>query len=241
MTTTTTETFRDGTLSLETRVEDLLARLTLEEKVTLLAGSEAFALEGVPRLAVPGLRLTDGPTGVRSNQGKEATVFPVAVSLAASFNPALAREVAAAIAREAQALGEVAILAPTINIVRTPIWGRNFETYSEDPHLTAQIAIEYVKGLQGEGIGASLKHYAANNQELDRMSVSAEVDERTFREIYISAFEAVVKEANPWTVMASYNRVNGTYASENRYLLTDILKTEWGYEGVVLSDWAAVP
>lgn len=240
MTTSAAEKFRDRTLPLETRVGDLLSRLTLEEKVTLLAGAEAFALEGVPRLGIPSLRLTDGPTGVRSNGGKEATVFPVAVSLAASFNPALAREVAAAIAREAHALGEVAILAPTINIVRTPLWGRNFETYSEDPHLTAQIAIEYVKGLQGEGVGASLKHYAANNQELDRMSVSAEVDERTLREIYISAFEAVVKEADPWTVMASYNKVNGTYASENRYLLTDILKTEWGYDGVVVSDWGAV-
>ena len=240
MTAATAEKFRDASLPLEARVEDLLSQLTLEEKVTLLAGAEAFALEGVPRLGIPGLKLTDGPTGVRSNQGKEATVFPVAVSLAASFNPALAREVAAAIAREAHALGEVAILAPTINIVRTPIWGRNFETYSEDPHLTAQIAIEYVNGLQGEGIGASLKHYAANNQELDRMSVSAEVDERTLREIYISAFEAVVKQANPWTVMASYNKVNGTYASESRYLLTDILKTEWGYDGVVVSDWGAV-
>lgn len=238
--TTQSERFRDATLPLETRVEDLLSRLTLEEKVALLAGAEPFALEGVPRLGIPSLRLTDGPTGVRSNFGKEATVFPVAVALAASFNPKLARDIAAAIAREAHALGEVAILAPTINIVRTPVWGRNFETYSEDPCLTAEIAVEYVKGLQGEGIGASLKHFAANNQELDRMTVSAEVDERTLREIYLSAFEQVVKEANPWTVMASYNKVNGTYASENRRLLTNILKTEWGYDGVVVSDWGAV-
>ena len=234
------ELFRDSSKPLEARVEDLLSRLTLDEKVTLLAGSEAFALNGVPRLGIPNLRLTDGPTGVRSNRGKEATVFPVAVALAASWNPSLVGEVAAAIAREAHALGEVAILAPTINIVRTPIWGRNFETYSEDPYLTARIAIDYVNGLQGEGIGASLKHYAANNQELDRMSVSAEVDERTLREIYLAAFEMVVKAANPWTVMASYNKVNGIYATENRYLLTDILKTEWGYDGVVVSDWGAV-
>jgi len=240
MSTHATDKFRDATLPLETRVEDLLSQLTLEEKVTLLAGAEAFALEGVPRLGVPGLRLTDGPTGVRSNSGKEATVFPVAVALAASFNPALAREVAAAIAREAHALGEVAILAPTINIVRTPVWGRNFETYSEDPCLTAEIAVEYVRGMQGEGVGTSLKHYAANNQELDRMTVSAGLDERTLREIYLSAFERVVKDANPWTVMASYNKVNGTYASENRRLLTDILKVEWGYDGVVVSDWGAV-
>ena len=234
------ELFRDPSKPLEARVEDLLGRLTLEEKVTLLAGSEAFALHGVPRLGIPNLRLTDGPTGVRSNRGKEATVFPVAVALAASWNPNLVGEVAAAIAREAQALGEVTILAPTINIVRTPVWGRNFETYSEDPYLTARLAIDYVNGLQGEGVGASLKHYAANNQELDRMTVSAEVDERTLREVYLAAFELVVRAANPWTVMASYNKVNGTYATENRYLLTDILKREWGYDGVVVSDWGAV-
>jgi beta-glucosidase len=232
--------FRDASLPLETRVADLLGQMTLQEKVTLLAGAEAFKLEGVPRLGVPGLRLTDGPTGVRSNTAKPATVFPVAVSLAATFNPEMAGEIASAIAREARALGEVAILAPTINIVRTPVWGRNFETYSEDPHLTAQIAIAYVNGMQAEGIGTSLKHYAANNQEEERMSVSAEVDERTLREIYLAAFEDVVREANPWTVMASYNKVNGTYASENRHLLTEILKDEWGYDGVVVSDWGAV-
>ncbi len=237
---TRTVAFRDASLPLETRVEDLFSRLTTEEKVTLLAGSEAFRLQGVPRLNVPALRLTDGPTGVRSNSGKEATVFPVAVALAATFNPDLVGRVAAAIAREAHALGEVAILAPTINIVRTPIWGRNFETYSEDPHLTGRLGTGYVQGLQGEGIGASLKHYAANNQELDRMTVSAELDERTLREIYLAAFEMVVAAANPWTVMASYNKLNGTYASENRWLLTDILKIEWGYDGVVVSDWGAV-
>jgi beta-glucosidase len=235
-----TEDFRNASLPLEKRVDDLLSRLTTEEKVPLLAGSEAFRLEGVQRLNVPALRLTDGPTGVRSNAGKEATVFPVAVALAATFNPDLVGRVAAAIAREAHALGEVTILAPTINIVRTPVWGRNFETYSEDPYLAGRLGIGYVAGLQGEGIGASLKHYAANNQELDRMSVSAELDERTLREIYLHAFEMVVAATNPWTVMASYNKLNGTYASENRYLLTDILKKEWGYDGVVVSDWGAV-
>jgi beta-glucosidase len=237
---TDTAKFRNASLPLEARVDDLLGQLTLEEKVTLLAGAEAFALHGVPRLGIPGLRLTDGPTGVRSNASKPATVFPVAVSLAATWNPQMAKEIAGAIAREARALGEVAILAPTINIVRTPVWGRNFETYSEDPHLTAQVAIAYVDGMQAEGIGTSLKHYAANNQEDHRMMVSAEMDERTLREIYLAAFEDVVKAANPWTVMASYNKVNGTYASENRHLLTEILKEEWGYDGVVVSDWGAV-
>ncbi|HEX2594386.1 MAG TPA: glycoside hydrolase family 3 C-terminal domain-containing protein [Rhizomicrobium sp.] len=240
MTTTAASKFRNSALPLEERVEDLLGQMTLEEKVTLMAGAEAFALHGVPRLDVPGLKLTDGPTGVRSNAGKPATVFPVAVSLAATWSPEMAREVAAAIAREARALGEVAILAPTINIVRTPVWGRNFETYSEDPHLTAQVAIEYVKGMQAEGIGTSLKHYAANNQEENRFTVSAEMDERTLREMYLAAFEDVVREANPWTVMASYNKINGIWAAENRKLLTEILKDEWGYDGVVVSDWGAV-
>ncbi|HZC17128.1 MAG TPA: glycoside hydrolase family 3 protein, partial [Caulobacteraceae bacterium] len=232
--------YQDPSRPLEARVEDLLARLTLEEKVALMAGASPFRLEGVARLGVPSLGMTDGPTGVRSNTGQMATVFPVAVALAATFNPDLTREVAGAIAREAIALGEQVVLAPTINIVRTPLWGRNFETFSEDPYLTAELAIGYVEGLQGEGIGASLKHYAANNQEERRMDIDVEVDERTLREIYLSAFEATVKAANPWTAMASYNKLRGSYASENAYLLQDILKGEWAYDGVVVSDWGAV-
>jgi len=232
--------YQDPTQPLEVRVEDLVARLTVEEKVALMAGASAFRMEGVARLGVPGLGMTDGPTGVRSNTGQMATVFPVAVALAATFNPDLTREVAAAIAREAIALGEQVVLAPTINIVRTPLWGRNFETYSEDPYLTAELAIGFVEGLQGEGIGASLKHYAANNQEVRRMDIDVEMDERTLREIYLFAFEATVMAANPWTVMASYNKLRGSHASENIYLLQDILKGEWAYDGAVVSDWGAV-
>jgi beta-glucosidase len=239
-TATVTEVYKDPTAALEARVEDLFGRLTLEEKVLLMAGASYFALPEIKRLGVPSLRMTDGPTGVRSNVGQAATVFPVAVALAATWNPALAGEVAAAIAREAKALGEHVVLAPTININRTPVWGRNFETYSEDPYLTAELATSYVRGLQGEGIGASLKHYAANNQEYRRMDVSVEMGERTLREIYTAAFEQVIKAANPWTVMASYNKLRGTYASENPHLLTEILKDEWGYDGVVVSDWGAV-
>jgi beta-glucosidase len=238
-TTPARETYRDRGQPIEARVEDLLSRMTLEEKVLVMAGAEPFALPAIERLGVPSLRLSDGPTGVRSNTGEAATVFPVGVAMAATWNPELAQEVAAAIAREAKALGEHVILAPTINIVRTPVWGRNFETYSEDPFLAGAIAARYVDGLQGEGVGASLKHYAANNQELNRMDTSAELDERTLREIYLAAFETVVKASNPWTVMASYNRLWGTFASENKYLLTDILKGEWGYDGVVVSDWGA--
>ncbi len=232
--------YQDPSRPLEARVEDLFGRLTLEEKVALMAGAAAFRLEGVERLGVPALGMTDGPTGVRSNTGQMATVFPVAVALAGTFNPDLIREVAGAIAREAIALGEQVVLAPTINIVRTPLWGRNFETYSEDPYLTAELAVGFVEGLQGEGVGASLKHYAANNQEERRMDVSVEVDERTLREIYLSAFEATVNAANPWTVMASYNKLRGSYASENTHLLQEILKGEWAYDGAVVSDWGAV-
>jgi len=232
--------FNDPRLPLEARVEDLFGRLTLEEKFTLMAGSEAFTLNGVPRLSVPHVRVTDGPTGVRSHEGEAATVFPVGVAQAATWNPGLVREVAAAIAREALALGNRVVLAPTVNIVRLPTWGRNFEAYSEDPYLAGALGVAFVQGLQGEGVGASLKHYAVNNQELGRMTVNAVVDERTLREIYLAAVETVVREANPWTVMASYNRVNGAYATENQYLLKDVLKEEWGYDGVVVSDWGAV-
>jgi beta-glucosidase len=230
----------DPARALEERVETLVGLLTLEEKVRLMAGAASFTLEGVERLGLPAIRMTDGPTGVRSNEGEAATVFPVGVAMAATWNPALTREVAGAIAREALALDNRVVLAPTINIVRTPLWGRNFETYSEDPFLAGVLGAAYVEGLQTEGVGASLKHYAVNNQEQGRMTVSAVVDERTLREIYLAAFEMVVKIANPWTVMASYNRINGTYATEHHYLLTDILKDEWGYDGVVVSDWGAV-
>jgi beta-glucosidase len=239
-TTTEKPPYLDSARPLEARAADLASRLTLEEKVALMAGAEAFTLEGVGRLGVPRINVTDGPTGVRSNEGEPATVFPVGVALASTWNVELAREVGAAIGREALALGSRVVLAPTINIMRTPLWGRNFETYSEDPFLAGRLGAAYVEGLQGEGVGASLKHYAANNQEVGRMTVSVEADERTLREVYLSAFEYVVKQADPWTVMASYNRIDGVYATENRKLLIDILKEEWGYDGVVVSDWGAV-
>ena len=238
--TTENAAFLDKSLPLETRTADLLSRLTLEEKVRLMAGAASFTLEGVERLGVPSIRVADGPTGVRSNEGEPATVFPVGVAMASTWNPDVAREVGAAIGREALALNNRVVLAPTINIVRTPLWGRNFETYSEDPHLAGVLGAAYVEGLQGEGVGASLKHYAANNQEENRMAVSVEADERTLREIYLAAFEHVVKTANPWTVMASYNKVDGVYATESKMLMLDILKGEWGYDGVVVSDWGAV-
>ena len=240
VTTTETAAYLDPHAPLETRAKDLLDRLTLEEKVGLMAGAASFTLMGVERLGVPEVRVADGPTGVRSNEGEPATVFPVGVAMASTWNPDVAREVGAAIGREALALNNRVVLAPTINIVRTPLWGRNFETYSEDPYLAGVLGSAYVKGLQGEGVGASLKHYAVNNQEENRMTVSVELDERTLREVYLAAFERVVKEANPWTVMASYNKVRGVYATESKLLMEDILKDEWGFGGVAVSDWGAV-
>ncbi len=224
----------------EAEIASLLARLTLEEKVAMMAGSAAFTVAGVPRLDLPPLRLTDGPAGVRSHEGEAATVFPAGVALAASFDTDLVRQAAGAIAREALAFGDRVVLAPTINIVRTPLWGRAFETYSEDPHLTAEIGAAFVAGLQTEGVAASLKHFAVNNQERERLSIDARLDERTLREIYLAAFEAILRRSEPWTVMASYNKVEGAHACENRRLLTDILKREWGYDGLVMSDWGAV-
>lgn len=228
----------DATL-FEQRVDALMAQLTLEEKVSLLAGETSMTLHAVPRLGIPKIGMTDGPTGVRSPEGHPATVFPVGVAIAATWNPELAGEVGAAIAEEARGYRASVLLAPTVNIVRTPRWGRNFETYSEDPHLAGQMGLGYARGVQSRGVGVSLKHFAANNQETNRFSVDSVVDERTMREIYLPAFETVVKQADPWSVMASYNKVNGTYAAESPWLLTDVLKREWGYKGFVVSDWGA--
>lgn len=231
--------YRDKAAPLDRRVDDLMARLTPEEKVSLLAGATAMTLHAIPRLGVPEVKMTDGPTGVRSPDGKPATVFPVGVALAATWNPDLTRAVGAAIAGEARGYGASVLLAPTVNIVRTPRWGRNFESYSEDPLLAGRLALGYVRGVQGGGVGVSVKHFAANNQETNRFVVDSVVGERALREIYLPAFETVVKQADPWSVMASYNKVNGIYASENRWLLTDLLKKEWGYRGFVVSDWGA--
>jgi len=231
--------YRDKAAPLEARVADLMARLTLDEKISLLAGATSMTSHAIPRLGIPELKMTDGPTGVRSPEGNPATVFPVGVAIAATWDPALAREVGGAIAEEARGYGASVLLAPTVNIVRTPRWGRNFETYSEDPWLTSQMAMGYVQGVQARGVGVSIKHFAANNQETNRFFVNSAVDERTLRELYLPAFETVVKQADPWSVMASYNKLNGTYASENPWLLTEVLKQQWGFKGLVVSDWGA--
>ncbi len=222
---------------LDHQVENLLGELSLEEKVRLLSGQDFWTLPALERVGIPSLRMSDGPTGLRSSNSDPATVFPVGVALAATWNRELVAEVSAAMGREAIAYEVDVLLAPGVNIQRTPLGGRNFEYYSEDPHLSSEIGVAFVEGVQSEGVGASLKHYVANNQEHERMRTSANVSERALREIYLASFEAVVKRANPWTVMGAYNRINGTYACEHDELLNRVLKEEWGFDGVVVSDW----
>jgi beta-glucosidase len=225
--------------SLESRARRLLTRLSLEEKVALLSGADMWSTVPLPRVGLGSIYMADGPNGLRSNESEPTTVFPVGVAMGATWNPGLIRRAAAAMGREARALGQHILLGPTVNLQRVPLAGRNFESYSEDPHLAGEMGVAFVEGVQSEGVGTSLKHFAANNQEHERLRSSSNVDERTLREIYLPAFEAVVQRAKPWTVMAAYNRVNGTYASEHPWLLNHVLKGEWDFEGVVVSDWGA--
>jgi beta-glucosidase len=217
------------------QAETWLAAMTLDEKIALVAGT-GFDTVGVPRLGIPALHMTDGPIGVRVGQ---ATMFPASALLAATFDPALVERVAAAIARETKAHGKNVLLAPAVNIVRSPLNGRNFEYFSEDPELAARMAVAYVRGVQGQGVLATVKHYAVNNQETDRKNVSAEVDARALHEIYLPAFEAAVKQAQVGSVMCAYNQVNGIYACEHPALLGEILRKQWGFRGLVMSDWGA--
>lgn len=222
---------------MDARIEALLAELTLEEKVRLLSGASSFETATIGRLDIRGLRFVDGPNGVRSNDGDEATAFPAGLALAATWDPDLVREVGAAIGREARAMGASVLLGPNLNLVRSPLSGRNFETYGEDPLLAARIGVGFVQGVQSEQVGVAAKHYVGNEQETERSRSSSNIDERALREIYLVPFEAVVREARPWTVMAAYNRVNGTYMSEHSTLLREVLKGEWGFDGVLMSDW----
>ncbi|HEX5908101.1 MAG TPA: glycoside hydrolase family 3 C-terminal domain-containing protein [Propionibacteriaceae bacterium] len=227
-----------------------LSELTLEEKASLCLGSDFWHTAQVERLGIPRIMVSDGPHGLRAQLEEAdhvgiggsapATCFPTASALGSSWNPELFRTVGEALGREAKKLGVSVVLGPGINMKRSPLCGRNFEYISEDPWLAGELATAMVDGTQSQGIGTSLKHYAANNQEDDRLRVSAEVDERTLREIYLPAFERVVKLSQPWTVMCAYNKVNGIYCSEHHWLLTEVLREEWGFEGIVMSDWGAV-
>nr|WP_197997949.1 glycoside hydrolase family 3 C-terminal domain-containing protein [Paenibacillus sp. CFBP 13594] len=224
--------------------------MTLEEKAGMCSGLDFWHLKGVERLGIPSIMVTDGPHGLRKQDGSAdhlgltssvpATCFPSAAGLASSWDKDLARQVGVALGEECQAEDVAVLLGPGVNIKRSPLGGRNFEYFSEDPLLSTQMATGHIQGVQSQGVGTSLKHFAVNNQEERRMSIDAVVDERTLREIYLASFEGAVKDGQPWTVMCSYNKVNGTYAGENEWLLTDILKDEWGHEGLVVSDWGAV-
>jgi len=226
-----------------------VSELTLEEKASLCLGSDFWHTAPVERLGIPAIMVSDGPHGLRAQLGEAdhvglmgsapATCFPTASALGSSWNPELFGTVGEALALEANKLGVSVVLGPGINMKRSPLCGRNFEYVSEDPWLAGELATAMVQGTQHHGIGTSLKHYAANNQEDDRLRVSAEVDERTLREIYLPAFERVVKSAQPWTIMCAYNKINGSYASEHHWLLTEVLREEWGFEGLVVSDWGA--
>jgi beta-glucosidase len=228
----------------------LLSELTLEEKASLCLGSDFWHTAPVARLGIAAITLSDGPHGLR-RQPEEgdhvglggslpATCFPTASALGSSFDPELARRIGEAIGEEARAQDVQVVLGPGINIKRSPLCGRNFEYFSEDPLVSGVLGAAQVEGVQRQGVGTSVKHFAANNQETDRLRVSADVDERTLREIYLPGFERIVTEARPWTVMCSYNKVNGTYASEHVGLLTELLRGEWGFDGLVVSDWGAV-
>jgi beta-glucosidase len=228
--------------------KSLLAQLTLEEKAALCCGAGPWTTAEVARLEVPRVFVADGPHGVRRVVDEHAmaqtslpsTDFPTAVSLASSWDTALVREVGEAIGREAAAQGVDVVLGPGANIKRTPLGGRNFEYFSEDPYLAGEMAVAWIDGVQSRGVGASLKHFALNNQEFQRNVIDAVADERTLRELYLPAFETAVRRARPWTVMTAYNKVNGALCAQNAPLLTDILKQEWDYQGVVVSDWGAV-
>src|SRR5690606_18947300 len=226
-----------------------ISDLTLEEKAALTSGLDFWRLKAIERLGIPSIMVTDGPHGLRKQAGESdhlglnaavpATCFPPAVGLGASWDPSLAARVGAAIGREAAIEDVAVVLGPGVNIKRSVLCGRNFEYFSEDPIHASDMGSGVVRGIQSQGVGTSLKHFAANNQETDRMRVSSDVDPRPLREIYLRAFQGVVEDTQPWTVMCSYNRVNGVYASEDPFLLTEVLRDEWGFEGLVVSDWGA--
>ncbi|MBN2659251.1 MAG: glycoside hydrolase family 3 C-terminal domain-containing protein, partial [Spirochaetales bacterium] len=231
------------------KVDKLLKELTLEEKASLCSGQDHWHLKGVERLGIPSIMVTDGPHGLRKQDGEgdhaglgqsvPATCFPTAAGLAASWDRSLLKDVGKALGEECLAEKVSVLLGPGVNIKRSPLCGRNFEYFSEDPYAAGELAASLIEGIQNKAVGTSLKHFAANNQERFRMSIDTIVDERTLREIYLTGFEKAVKQAQPWTVMNAYNQLNGDFCSENGTLLNDILKEEWGHEGLVMTDWGA--
>lgn len=225
------------------RIEALLSELTVAEKADLMTGRGIWDANGVERLGIPALKVTDGPNGARGagllGTGTPALCLPCGSALGATWDPALVEELGGVLAAETAARGFHVLLAPTVNIHRSPLGGRNFECYSEDPHLSGSIAAGYVRGVQGGGIGTTVKHFVANDSEFERTTIDSVVPERALREVYLVPFEMAVREAGAWGIMSSYNRINGTYAAEHRRLLTDILLDEWGFDGIVVTDWFA--
>ncbi|MBE5790285.1 MAG: glycosyl hydrolase [Clostridiales bacterium] len=231
-------------------IKELVSQMTLEEKAGLCSGDDFWHTKAVERLGIPRTMVSDGPHGLRKQDQKadhlgvndsiKAVCFPAASATAASFDPDMIREMGEALGDSCQHEELCVLLGPAVNIKRSPLCGRNFEYFSEDPYLAGKMATAMIQGVQSRNVGTSIKHFAANNQEHRRMSSSSDADERTLREIYFPAFEMAVKEAQPWTVMCSYNRINGVYASENPWLLTEVLRKEWGFKGYVMSDWGAV-
>jgi beta-glucosidase len=243
--------YKNPSTPVEERVKDLLGRMTLEEKASMLAGSGWMESMPIERLGIPAIKMADGPLGVRAWYGSSAvtnasntpkvlsTSFPSGVAMASTWDTELVQREGRAIAQEVKALGRDMILGPTVNINRVPLWGRNFEGYGEDPYLAARMGVAYIKGVQGEGVIPSVKHFAANNEEFERHRLDEKIDGRTLHEIYFPAFKAAVQEADVWTVMSAYEKVNGKYCAENPYLLKDALQREFGFKGFVISDWGS--
>lgn len=222
------------------KIKELVEQMTLEEKASMLAGATHWTTVPIERLGIPSIKVTDGPIGARGAQargGPSSACFPAGIALAATWNTELVRRVGMALGEEVKTKGAHILLAPTVNIHRSPLNGRNFECYSEDPYLSGRMATAYINGVQSQGVGACIKHFVCNDSEFERLTISSEVNERALREIYLPPFRMAIREAKPWAVMSAYNKINGVYASENSYTLIDILKGEWGFDGIVMSDW----
>ena len=232
------------------KIKEIISQMTLEEKASLCSGQDFWHLKGVERLGIPAVMVADGPHGLRKqeeagdhlglNESIPAVCFPAGCASAASFDREILKKLGKTLGNECQAENISTILGPAMNIKRSPLCGRNFEYYSEDPLLTVELAGAFVQGVQSQNVGTSPKHFLANNQETRRTTSSSEVDERTLREIYLAAFEGMVIEQKPWTMMSAYNRINGVFASENKRYMTDVLRDEWGFDGLVMTDWGAM-
>ncbi|MDD4850547.1 MAG: glycoside hydrolase family 3 N-terminal domain-containing protein, partial [Gemmiger sp.] len=235
---------------MQRNLKEIVSKMTLEEKAGICSGQDFWRLKSVERLGVPQVMVSDGPHGLRKqseeadnlgiNDSISAVCFPAACATASSWDTALLEQMGKTLGEECQAENVSVLLGPAANIKRSPLCGRNFEYFSEDPYLTGKLAAAQIRGVQSWDVGTSMKHYCVNNQEYKRMSISSDLSERALREIYLPGFEIAVKESQPKTIMCSYNKINGVYASENHHILTEILREEWGFAGYVVTDWGAV-